>query len=131
MHTHSGSGLFYQRPACGYRKLFRQDDIPMWLIIFGVVGQFTFTLRFVYQWWYSRRAGESLLPITFWLISLTGSAMIIAYAILRRDPVLILGQATGFIVYIRNIMIAMKSKRNGQEEALPAPGDDYPEAAGE
>lgn len=89
--------------------LFRQENIPVWLIVFGTVGQFTFTLRFIYQWRYSARAGESLLPTTFWVISLTGSAMIIAYAIIRRDPVLIIGQSTGFFVYLRNIMIGRRT----------------------
>lgn len=88
--------------------LFRQENIPAWLIVFGTLGQFTFTLRFIYQWRYSARAGESLLPVTFWAISLTGSAMIIAYAVIRHDPVLILGQSTGFVVYLRNIMIGRK-----------------------
>lgn len=91
--------------------LFQQENIPGWLIVFGTVGQFTFTLRFIYQWRYSARAGESLLPTTFWLISLLGSGMIIAYAIIRRDPVLILGQYTGFVVYLRNIMISRRAAR--------------------
>lgn len=91
--------------------LFRQENIPVWLIVFGVLGQFTFTLRFIYQWWYSRKIGESILPINFWLISLTGSLMIILYALIRQDFVLILGQATGFVVYIRNIIIGKKEKR--------------------
>lgn len=92
--------------------LFQQENIPGWLIVFGTVGQFTFTLRFIYQWRYSARAGKSLLPTTFWLISLLGSGMIIAYAIIRRDPVLILGQSTGFVVYLRNIMISRKAARS-------------------
>lgn len=92
--------------------LFQQENIPGWLIVFGTVGQFTFTLRFIYQWRYSARAGESLLPTTFWLISLLGSGMIIAYAIIRRDPVLILGQSTGFVVYLRNIMISRRAARS-------------------
>ena len=96
--------------------LFQQENIPGWLIVFGTVGQFTFTLRFIYQWRYSARAGESLLPTTFWLISLLGSGMIIAYAIIRRDPVLILGQSTGFVVYLRNIMI---SGRAAGRESVP------------
>ena len=91
--------------------LFQQENIPGWLIVFGTVGQFTFTPRFIYQWRYSARAGESLLPTTFWLISLLGSGMIIAYAIIRRDPVLILGQSTGFVVYLRNIMISRRAAR--------------------
>ena len=101
-------------------RLFRQSHIPIGLLLFGVVGQFTFTIRFVYQWRYSRRAGESLLPAMFWVISLVGSFMIIIYAIIRHDAVLILGQATGFVVYVRNIMIDLKSssKHNKQDFAL-------------
>lgn len=91
--------------------LFNQENIPLWLMILGLTGQITFTLRFVYQWLYSRKAGESLLPIAFWNISAIGSLMIIVYAILRRDPVLIIGQATGFIVYIRNIMIGLNADK--------------------
>ena len=95
--------------------LFRQENIPLWLLIFGVAGQFTFTLRFIYQWYYSRRAGESMLPLTFWAISVTGSAMIISYAIIRHDPVLIIGQATGMVVYVRNIMIGLRAGKRSAE----------------
>ena len=113
-------GYFLLNWGDTFTRLFRHQNIPVWLIVFGVVGQFTFTLRFIYQWWYSRKAGESVLPAMFWMISLTGSAMIITYAIIRHDPVLILGQATGFIVYTRNIMIDYKSSRklNSQENAM-------------
>lgn len=89
--------------------LFVQEHIPLWLIVFGTVGQFTFTLRFVYQWWYSHRVGKSLLPLNFWLISLAGSSMIIVYGLIRRDPVLILGQSTGLLVYARNIYLSLKA----------------------
>ncbi|MEG1648552.1 MAG: lipid-A-disaccharide synthase N-terminal domain-containing protein [Rikenellaceae bacterium] len=92
--------------------LFEQKHIPLWLILFGTLGQFTFTLRFIYQWLYSRRLGESILPKTFWIISLSGSLLIIAYALIRRDPVLILGQSTGVIVYVRNLMIGWKATKN-------------------
>ena len=93
-----------------FARLFKQDNIPAALIVLGVIGQFTFTLRFIFQWQYSRKAGESALPVTFWIISLAGSAMIISYAVIRRDPVLLLGQSIGFIVYIRNIMIGYRTR---------------------
>lgn len=95
-------------------RFFAQEDIPIALIVFGLLGQFTFTLRFVYQWWYSRRIGKSVLPVMFWIISLAGSSMIIIYAIIRHDPVLILGQATGFVVYARNLVIGKKDLSVGQ-----------------
>lgn len=86
-------------------KLFRNEDIPLWLVIYGCSGQILFTLRFIYQWYYSRRAGESELPAGFWIISLTGSLLIVSYAIIRHDPVLILGQSFGLVAYIRNLCI--------------------------
>ena len=91
-------------------QFFRNEKIPLWLLIYGSMGQIIFTLRFVYQWIYSKRKDESLLPIGFWVISLFGSLIIVSYAIYRSDPVLILGQSTGLIAYSRNIYL---SKRAG------------------
>lgn len=80
-------------------------NIPLWQVILGSLGQIIFTLRFVYQWVYSMRRNESLLPIGFWIISLIGSGIIVIYGLIRLDPILILGQSVGFIAYIRNIAI--------------------------
>lgn len=93
------------------REFFHNEDIPLWLLIWGSMGQIIFTLRFIYQWVYSRKRQESLLPLGFWLISLTGSCIIVSYALVRHDPVLILGQSTGLIVYIRNIWIMKHPKK--------------------
>ena len=90
-------------------QFFRNEKIPLWLLIYGSMGQIIFTLRFVYQWIYSKRKDESLLPIGFWVISLFGSLIIVSYAIYRRDPVLILGQSTGLIAYSRNIYFRVLS----------------------
>lgn len=89
-------------------RLFRNDDIPIWLLIYGCSGQILFTLRFIYQWYYSRKAGESELPAGFWIISLTGSLLIVSYAVVRHDPVLIIGQSFGLVAYIRNLCILRK-----------------------
>ncbi len=92
--------------------LFAQSDLPAWLIAMGTTGQLVFTLRFVYQWWYSRRKGESVLPLGFWLISLSGSAIIITYALLRGNMLpLILGHLTGIFTYSRNVMIELKNRK--------------------
>ena len=90
--------------------LFKNDKIPMWLLSLGVVSQVLFTFRFVYQWIYSERKHESQLPMGFWVISLTGSLLILIYAIIRKDPVLFVGHFMGFIVYARNILIKRKEK---------------------
>ena len=86
-------------------RLFKNSEIPLWLIIFGSLGQVIFSFRFIYQWIYSSRRGESMLPAGFWIISLTGSAIIVIYGIIRLDPVIILGQGIGFISYSRNLIL--------------------------
>ena len=86
----------------------QNENVPVWLLIFGTAGQLIFTLRFVYQLIYSYRKKESLLPLGFWIISVSGSAVIIAYGIIRRDPILLLGQVPGIITYLRNIALHKK-----------------------
>lgn len=88
---------------------FRNDKIPLWLLILGSSGQAIFSLRFVYQWIYSSRHGESSLPTGFWIMSLLGSALIVAYGLIRRDPVLILGQSVGFGAYARNLFLGYRN----------------------
>lgn len=78
-----------------------------WLVVFGTVAQVIFALRFVWQWFVTLRTKESSLPLSFWLISVLGSGMIIIYALFRHDIVLILGQAFGFAVYCRNVWIGL------------------------
>lgn len=91
---------------------FNNRDVPLWLLLFGSAGQLIFALRFIYQFIYSAAHHKSELPVGFWIISLLGSTMIIAYALFRLDPVLLLGQAFGFIAYSRNIMIGLKNKHS-------------------
>ncbi|NCT18511.1 MAG: lauroyl acyltransferase [Flavobacteriaceae bacterium CG_4_8_14_3_um_filter_34_10] len=86
-------------------KLFNNDAIPLWLLLLGAIAQLVFTLRFVYQWIYSERKKESTLPLGFWVISLIGSSLILSYAIIRKDPVLLAGHLFGAVVYIRNIFL--------------------------
>lgn len=93
-------------------QFLQNDAVPLPLLLFGSAGQIIFTVRFIYQWYYSHKRQESILPIGFWVISLIGSSIIVAYAIFRADPVLILGQSVGFVAYIRNIVIYRKSRKN-------------------
>ncbi len=91
-------------------NFFHNDAVSLPLLLFGSAGQIIFTVRFIYQWYYSFRRHESILPVGFWVISLIGSGMIVAYGIFRLDIVLILGQSVGFVAYSRNIIINKKSK---------------------
>ena len=94
---------------------FNNSEIPLALVIYGSLGQIIFSLRFVYQFFYSRAHGESVLPAGFWIISLTGSLIIVSYAIVRKDPVLILGQSFGFVSYTRNLIILHNQKKKEKE----------------
>lgn len=91
--------------------LFRNEGIPLWLLLFGSAGQLIFSLRFLYQFFYSSRRGESVLPYGFWLISTAGSILILSYGIIRLDPVVILAQSFGLCSYIRNLVIWKKEHR--------------------
>jgi len=81
-----------------------------WLIL-GLVAQTLFTARFIIQWIASERAGESIVPELFWLISLSGAFLLLLYAIHRQDPVFILGQSAGIFIYLRNIHLILRKKK--------------------
>lgn len=76
----------------------------LWLGI-GFLGQAFFFSRFLLQWLASERAGESVFPMAFWYLSLSGGSLLLVYAIWRGDPVFIIGQATGAFIYLRNIRL--------------------------
>lgn len=103
---------FYNNNKIDIDLLFKNENIPLTLLIWGSVGQILFTFRFIYQWIYSERHKESHLPFGFWLLSLLGSLMLVTYAIFRKDPVLLLGQGFGFIIYSRNILIGWRDKKD-------------------
>jgi lipid-A-disaccharide synthase-like uncharacterized protein len=75
-----------------------------WLVV-GLVGQAAFGGRFLLQWIASERAKESVVPVAFWILSIVGSVVLLAYAIHRKDPVFILGQSCGLLIYSRNLML--------------------------
>ena len=98
------------------QSFFHNSEIPVWLVIFGSSGQVMFTLRFIYQFIFSHRRHVSVLPRGFWVISLTGSCLIIAYGIIRLDFVLILGQSFGLVSYIRNLILGSDKKNSPDEK---------------
>lgn len=100
--------LFSSAPG-NLREMLGNAEIPPWLKAWGAVGQLVFTFRFVVQWIDSEWRNESVLSAGFWVVSLLGSAMIVTYAVLRRDPVLFLGQVSGLFVYSRNLVLGARS----------------------
>jgi lipid-A-disaccharide synthase-like uncharacterized protein len=78
---------------------------------FGFFGQMLFTSRFLAQWWYTERHKQSVMPRSFWYLSLVGSLMLLIYATAMLDPVIMLGQSLGFIIYTRNLILLSRSDK--------------------
>ncbi len=89
---------------------------------FGLMGQAMFSARFVVQWLASEMRKESVIPYAFWWLSIGGGMTLLTYAIWRQDPVFILGQSAGLIVYTRNIILIRRRSRN-ENLAESRPGD--------
>jgi lipid-A-disaccharide synthase-like uncharacterized protein len=85
-----------------------------WLA-FGLIAQLFFTARFLVQWISSERAGKSIVPMAFWFFSMGGGLMTLVYGIVKREPVIIVGQALATIIYIRNIMLIVKNRGSASE----------------
>ena len=83
-----------------------------WLA-FGLAAQLFFGARFLVQWISSERAGQSVVPMAFWLFSMGGGLMTLVYGIVKREPVIILGQALANIIYVRNVMLILKNRAGG------------------
>jgi lipid-A-disaccharide synthase-like uncharacterized protein len=93
--------------------------LDLWLVL-GLFAEGLFSLRFIVQWLASEKEKKSVVPVYFWYISIAGGAMLLIYAIHRKDPVFILGQSMGIIVYSRNLMLIhgwrLKPKNAGHSE---------------
>lgn len=93
--------------------------IPSFWLVLGFVGQALFSMRFILQWLKSEREGRSVIPIAFWYFSLAGSLVLLAYAIHRADPVFILGQAGGIVIYLRNLYLISRERQGGGQSPRP------------
>jgi lipid-A-disaccharide synthase-like uncharacterized protein len=87
-----------------------KNDFTDPMMIMGAISQLILNLRFLYQWYYSEKRKQSVLSTGFWVLSLVGSVLVVIYAAYRLDPVLLLSQSLGLIVYIRNLYIGFKQK---------------------
>jgi lipid-A-disaccharide synthase-like uncharacterized protein len=82
----------------------------LWIAI-GFLGQALFTSRFLVQWIASERRRESVIPVAFWWLSVVGGLTLLSYAVWRQDPVFIIGQASGLLVYARNLALIARNRR--------------------
>ncbi len=87
-----------------------------WWVLLGFLAQAMFSARFLVQWIASERAGHSVIPLAFWTFSIAGGVLLLAYALYRKDPVFIAGQAFGVFVYMRNLYFVLRDRKT----AVPA-----------
>ena len=85
---------------------------------FGMLGQICFSARFIIQWIFSEKKKKSVIPVAFWYFSLVGGVILLIYAILKKEPVFILGQAPGIFIYSRNIYIIRKRDKKMKERRM-------------
>src|ERR1700730_7424648 len=79
-----------------------------YLVILGLIGTATFSMRFLVQWWASERQGKSVIPVSFWYWSIAGSVIMFVYFLFRRDPVGVIAYLPNSIIYIQNLMLIRK-----------------------
>ncbi len=90
------------------------ENATIWLGI-GFLGQALFSMRFIIQWITSEKQKKSVIPTAFWYFSLAGGVTLLSYAIFRQDPVFILGQAGGLLVYSRNLYFVLRDRDQTEE----------------
>jgi len=81
-----------------------------WTIL-GFFGQFLFSMRFLIQWIVSEKKKQSTIPTAFWYLSISGSLVLLTYAIYIKNPVFILGQSVGSIIYLRNLILIYRKAK--------------------
>jgi len=95
------------------------DAAEAFLLVVGLVAQAMFSARFLVQWLVSEKRRESVIPLAFWYLSLCGGVMLFCYAVMRKDPVIMLGQGTGIFIYSRNLWLIYRKRRADAAEAAP------------
>jgi len=102
-----------------YRQLLDEKYVgpPVWAAV-GITGSILWSLRNLLQWWISERLGQSTLPVSFWVLSLVGSLLLVLYAITRADLVMIIGYGFGCVPYVRNLRLLLFPPARGDPQAL-------------
>jgi len=100
-----------------------QQNYILWKCI-GFAGIGTFGTRFLVQWLYSEKHGESKVPVIFWWQSLLGTFLCLAYFLRQQDSVGVAGYVLNVIPYSRNLMLVYRKRRQerlrGFDPAAPA-----------
>ncbi|RDS83140.1 hypothetical protein DWU98_06625 [Dyella monticola] len=87
-----------------------------WLVL-GLIGQAVFSGRFLLQWVYSEIKRRSVVPMAFWYASIIGALLLLCYACYKKDPVFIVGQAGGLLIYVRNLHLRRRPRKEPATES--------------
>jgi len=136
--------LLAQAETSSWLEWFKQwakvtENWELWLVGFGILAQATFFGRWIVQWLASERRGHSHMPELFWWLSLVGASMLLVYFYLRGEPVGMLGQSVGWIIYGRNLQLLHRARKKQEKQRTenqcgqcghakgPTPGEHCPE----
>ncbi|WP_230473679.1 lipid-A-disaccharide synthase N-terminal domain-containing protein [Dyella choica] len=87
-----------------------------WLVL-GLIGQTVFSGRFLLQWLYSEYKQRSVIPLAFWYASIIGALLLLCYACYKKDPVFIVAQASGLLIYLRNLQMRRRGRKEPASES--------------
>jgi lipid-A-disaccharide synthase-like uncharacterized protein len=76
----------------------------------GWLGNVIFFSRFWVQWWATERRKRTVIPESFWWLSLVGSGCLLAYSLAQKNSVFILAYALNWIPYARNLVILRRHR---------------------
>ena len=107
-----GSGLVTIFPFLPDSIASRPEQL---MVIIGFAGQGLFAMRFIIQWLTSEKHARSVIPLAFWYFSIGGGAVLLLYALWRKDPVIICGQGLGLFIYLRNLYLIKRSSADQTE----------------
>jgi len=78
---------------------------------FGLFANVLWTARFIVQWIHSERQKTSIVPVSFWWISVWGTVVNCAYIVHQRQWIILIGNAPQIIPYTRNLVLIYRRKR--------------------
>lgn len=115
----------YQKATAGRtNQVFRLLNITTWTSLvwigIGLVGQLAFSSRFLVQWIVSEKSRKTVVPESFWWMSLIGGIALFSYFVWRQDPIGVLGQSSGLVIYMRNIRLIYKQRRREARQRAEA-----------
>ena len=88
-----------------------------WKIV-GWTGNLIFGSRFLIQWIASERAGRSIIPRSFWVVSTIGSLCLLGYfGIYKKDSVGVLASIFPLPIYLRNLYLQIRPRNSEAKDS--------------